>query len=160
MRRRQLPPVPKETERLHLSVPRCLFLFWSSSARAKDITPLLICAPLHSPKFPRRKPTRSFPSQLRFSTTTHWGLNGKSLRSIWFRLFPLQRSPNKKMWWMMSETGGNYCSKKSDDLCSKVCGQVCTYLRYIYIYYATFQFLVYVVQLKVGLFCCGSDSPL
>ncbi|OIW00391.1 hypothetical protein TanjilG_05741 [Lupinus angustifolius] len=27
------------------------------------------------------------------------------------------------MWWMMNETGGNYCSKKSDDLCSNVCGQ-------------------------------------
>ncbi|KAG5136529.1 hypothetical protein JHK82_021260 [Glycine max] len=27
------------------------------------------------------------------------------------------------MWWMMNETGGNYCSKKSDDLCSNVCDQ-------------------------------------
>ncbi|XP_020208279.1 uncharacterized protein LOC109793227 [Cajanus cajan] len=27
------------------------------------------------------------------------------------------------MWWMMAETGGNYCSKKKDDLCSNVCGQ-------------------------------------
>lgn len=28
------------------------------------------------------------------------------------------------MWWMMSEGGGHYCSKKTDDICGDVCGQV------------------------------------
>lgn len=28
------------------------------------------------------------------------------------------------MWWMMSETGGHYCSKKTDDICADICGQV------------------------------------
>ncbi|KAB5545237.1 hypothetical protein OIU77_011484 [Salix suchowensis] len=27
------------------------------------------------------------------------------------------------MWWMMSENGGPYCSKKSDDICADICGQ-------------------------------------
>ncbi|XP_059447855.1 uncharacterized protein LOC132179205 isoform X1 [Corylus avellana] len=27
------------------------------------------------------------------------------------------------MWWMMGETGGHYCNKKSDDICGNVCGQ-------------------------------------
>ncbi|XP_031280086.1 glutathione S-transferase zeta class-like isoform X2 [Pistacia vera] len=27
------------------------------------------------------------------------------------------------MWWMMSNEGGHYCSKKSDDICCDVCGQ-------------------------------------
>lgn len=29
-----------------------------------------------------------------------------------------------KMWWMMAETGGHYCNKKTDDICGDVCGQV------------------------------------
>lgn len=28
------------------------------------------------------------------------------------------------MWWMMGEGGGHYCSKKTDDICGDVCGQV------------------------------------
>ncbi|CAN1295479.1 hypothetical protein LINPERPRIM_LOCUS22839 [Linum perenne] len=28
------------------------------------------------------------------------------------------------MWWMMGENGGHYCSKKTDDICADVCGQV------------------------------------
>lgn len=31
----------------------------------------------------------------------------------------------KGMWWMMSNEGGHYCSKKSDDICGDLCGQVC-----------------------------------
>ncbi|KAJ0082216.1 hypothetical protein Patl1_11634 [Pistacia atlantica] len=27
------------------------------------------------------------------------------------------------MWWMMSNEGGHYCSKTSDDICCHVCGQ-------------------------------------
>ncbi|KAG6766376.1 hypothetical protein NC652_021947 [Populus alba x Populus x berolinensis] len=27
------------------------------------------------------------------------------------------------MWWMMNENGGQYCSKKSDDICADICGQ-------------------------------------
>ncbi|KAI4382468.1 hypothetical protein MLD38_008430 [Melastoma candidum] len=27
------------------------------------------------------------------------------------------------MWWMMSESGGHYCSKKTDDYCADLCGQ-------------------------------------
>ncbi|KAG6654946.1 hypothetical protein CIPAW_05G181200 [Carya illinoinensis] len=27
------------------------------------------------------------------------------------------------MWWMMGETGGHYCNKKTDDICGDVCGQ-------------------------------------
>ncbi|XP_010528099.1 PREDICTED: uncharacterized protein LOC104805282 [Tarenaya hassleriana] len=27
------------------------------------------------------------------------------------------------MWWMMGESGGHYCSKKTDDICGGVCGQ-------------------------------------
>lgn len=30
------------------------------------------------------------------------------------------------MWWMMGEGGGHYCSKKTDDICADVCGQVST----------------------------------
>lgn len=29
-----------------------------------------------------------------------------------------------KMWWMMTNEGGHYCSKKTDDICADVCGQV------------------------------------
>ncbi|KAK4841544.1 hypothetical protein QYF36_006193 [Acer negundo] len=30
------------------------------------------------------------------------------------------------MWWIMSNEGGHYCSKKSDDVCGDVCGQEST----------------------------------
>lgn len=32
-----------------------------------------------------------------------------------------------RMWWMMGEGGGHYCSKKTDDYCADVCGQVCPF---------------------------------
>ncbi|KAE8661525.1 hypothetical protein F3Y22_tig00113725pilonHSYRG00786 [Hibiscus syriacus] len=32
------------------------------------------------------------------------------------------------MWWMMNEGGGQYCSKKSDDICGEVCGQKISYI--------------------------------
>ncbi|KAJ0096468.1 hypothetical protein Patl1_28031 [Pistacia atlantica] len=41
------------------------------------------------------------------------------------------------MWWMMSNEGGHYCSKKSDDICCDVCG----------------QFLALLVAIKVSLMC-------
>ena len=47
------------------------------------------------------------------------------------------------MWWMMNETGGNYCSKKSDDLCSNVCDQVYIIHKYFSIIFYFYQMLIF-----------------
>lgn len=47
------------------------------------------------------------------------------------------------MWWMMGEGGGHYCSKKTDDICGNVCGQVLYFL---------FLFLKFSFQFKVWYF--------
>lgn len=40
------------------------------------------------------------------------------------------------MWWMMSENGGHYCSKKTDDICGDVCGQVFSLLSWVLIIFS------------------------
>jgi hypothetical protein len=50
------------------------------------------------------------------------------------------------MWWMMGETGGHYCNKKSDDICGNVCGQVWFFIfsfRQIFCLFVSFFFFLY-----------------
>lgn len=49
------------------------------------------------------------------------------------------------MWWMMGEGGGHYCSKKTDDYCADVCGQVCPFSRLLYCF-GPFVFWVCVID--------------
>lgn len=45
------------------------------------------------------------------------------------------------MWWMMGEGGGHYSSKKTDDYCADVCGQVCPFFSGLLYRFGSFVFL-------------------
>lgn len=51
-----------------------------------------------------------------------------------------------RMWWMMGEGGGHYCSKKTDDYCADVCGQVCPFFSGLLYRFGSFVFWVCVID--------------
>lgn len=77
---------------------------------------------------------------------------------FFFGFWRLKENQKKqKMWWMMGETGGHYCNKKTDDICGDVCGQVfvfCFSLIYVWVFFLNYGGTVFdlFVSVKVSVF--------